>query len=125
MATSAPKTAAISAVDYFAAKLAYEMTPYSLNAALEKKIDLFVLDVRSPEDFAKGHIPGATNIPLTDLPGKFGSLPKDKTIIAYCGNITCALAPKASLALAEKGFTVKELFGGFQTWQEKGFKVAK
>ena len=125
MTATAPKLA-ISAADYFAAKLAYEMTPYSLNAALEKKLPgLFVLDVRSAEDFAKGHIPTATNIPLLDLPAKLGTLPKDKTIITYCGNITCALAPKAALVLAEKGFTVKELFGGFATYQEKGFPVQK
>ena len=126
MTTAALKKLAISAADYFAAKLAYEMTPYSLNAALEKKLPgLFVLDVRSTEDFAKGHIPTATNIPLLDLPGKLAALPKDKTIITYCGNITCALAPKAALVLAEKGFTVKELFGGFATYQEKGFPVQK
>lgn len=116
----------ISAVDYFAAKLAYEMTPYSLNSALEKKIaGLFVLDVRSPEDYKNGHLPGALNIPLADLPAKMGTLPKDKTIVAYCGNMTCALAPKAALALAEKGFAVKQLTGGFATWSEKGFPVQK
>jgi rhodanese-related sulfurtransferase len=119
---TAPK---ISAVDYFAAKLAYEMTPYSLNAALEKKVDLVVLDARSAEDYAAGHIPGALSVPLLDLPKKMSTLPKGKTIVAYCGNITCSLAPKAALALAEAGFTVKELFGGFATWKEKGFPVQK
>ena len=53
------------------------------------------------------------------------TLPKDKTIVTYCGNLTCALAPKAALVLAEKGFKVMELFGGLQTWQEKGFPLEK
>ena len=116
----------ISAVDYFSAKLNFEMTPYSLKNHLEKgNKEYFVLDVRSPEDFAKGHIPGALSIPLMDLPGKLSTLPKDKTIVTYCGNITCALAPKAALKLAQAGFKVMELFGGFATWTEKGFPVQK
>lgn len=119
-------TAAISAADYFQAKLNFEMTPYGLKSQLDKGLKEHVLiDVRSAEDFAQGHIPGALSIPLADLPGKLGSLPKDKTIVAYCGNITCALAPKAALKLAQSGFKVMELFGGFATWQEKGFPVSR
>ncbi len=134
--TEAPKmkTPAISAADYFAAKLAYEMTPFTLKGLLLDKKDtacgltpsnVLVLDVRSAEDFAKGRIPGAKSLPLADLPAKLASLPKDKTIVTYCGNITCALAPKAAYKLAEAGFKVMELFGGFQTWQDKGFTVEK
>lgn len=119
-------TPAISAADYFQAKLNYEMTPYGLNAHLQKgSKDIFVLDVRSPEDYAKGRIPGAPNIPLAELPSKMATLPKDKTVVTYCGNITCSLAPKAALKLAQAGFKVMELFGGFATWQEKGFPVEK
>lgn len=135
MATAAPKKLAISAADYFQAKLAYEMTPFSLKGLLIDKKEtscglqpsaVLVLDVRSAEDYAKGHIPGAKNIPLADLPGKLSTLPKDKTLVTYCGNITCALAPKAAYKLAEAGFeNVMELFGGIQTWQDKGFPIEK
>jgi rhodanese-related sulfurtransferase len=135
MPTTAPKKLAISAADYFAAKLAYEMTPFSLKGLLVDKretscglkpSEVLVLDVRSTEDYAKGHIPGAKNIPLADLPAKLSTLPKDKTLVTYCGNITCALAPKAAYKLAEAGFTnVMELFGGIQTWQDKGFPIEK
>ncbi len=117
---------ALSAVEYFQAKLDFEMTPYSLNNHIEKKsTGFFVLDVRSAEDYAKGRIPGATSIPLMDLPGKMAALPKDKTIVTYCGNMTCALAPKAALKLAQAGFKVMQLTGGFATWTEKGFPVQK
>lgn len=102
------------------------MTPYSLNSLLAKKAaDLLVLDVRSSEDYEKGHLPAAQHIPLADLAGKLSTLPKDKTIVTYCGNMTCALAPKAALLLAEKGFRVMQLTGGFATYQEKGFPVEK
>jgi rhodanese-related sulfurtransferase len=126
MTPTAAAAPAITAADWFAAKLAYSITPYGLKSLLEKGgKDVFVLDVRAPEDFAKGHIPGATSIPLLDLAGKLGALPKDKTIVAYCGNMTCSLAPKAGLKLATEGFRVVELQGGFATWQEKGFPVQK
>jgi len=126
MTQTLEQTLAISAVEYFKAKLAYEMTPYALNSLLTKKAaDILVLDVRSTEDFAFGHLPTALNIPLADLAGKLSTLPKDKTIVTYCGNFTCALAPKAALALAEKGFRVMQLAGGFATWTEKGFPTEK
>lgn len=126
MTQTLDKTLALSAVEYFKAKLAYEMTPYSLNSLLEKKVtDLLVLDVRSADMFNANHIPTALNIPLMDLAGKLATLPKDKTIVAYCGNLTCALAPKAALVLAEKGFRVMQLTGGMEVWLEKGFPVDK
>ncbi|PIR15749.1 MAG: rhodanese [Elusimicrobia bacterium CG11_big_fil_rev_8_21_14_0_20_64_6] len=118
---------ALSAVEYFKAKLAYEMTPYALKGLLidKKAPDLLVLDVRSTESFNAGHVPGALNIPLMDLAGKLATLPKDKTIVTYCSTITCGLAPKAALVLAEKGFKVMEMYGGFATWTEHGFPVEK
>ena len=125
MATTAAKTA-VTAADYFAAKLAYEMTSWRLNDYLKKRAaDYLVLDVRDAEQYKAGHIPGAQNVPLTELPAKLAALPKDKTIVTYCGNITCQLAPKAALTLAEKGFKVMELFGGWEDWQKKGFEVQK
>jgi rhodanese-related sulfurtransferase len=128
------KPLAISAVEYFKAKLSYEMTPWTLKGMIVDKQssscgmsanELLILDVRSAEQYAQGHLPTALNIPIADLAGKLATLPKDKTIVTYCANITCALAPKAALQLAEKGFKVMELFGGIQTWQEKGFPVQK
>ena len=127
MTQTLDKTLTISAVEYFKAKLAYEMTPYALKGLLvdKKATDLLVLDVRSAEQFNAGHLPTAQNIPLADLAGKLSTLPKDKTIVTYCSNITCALAPKAALVLAEKGFKVMEMYGGFATWTEYGFPVEK
>jgi rhodanese-related sulfurtransferase len=124
----APKTQklVISAVDYFSAKLAYEMTPWALKNLLEKTPEAIVLlDVRPVEMFAAAHLPHAINIPLTDLISKLNTLPKNKTIVTYCGSLTCALAPKAALELAQKGFQVQELVGGIAMWQEKGFPVEK
>ncbi|MEK7858662.1 MAG: rhodanese-like domain-containing protein [Elusimicrobiota bacterium] len=121
-----PKTLELTNVQYFQAKLAFEMTPWALKALLEKKAEeICLLDVRSPEAFAAAHLPTALNIPLADLVSKLNTLPKNKTIVTYCANLTCALAPKAALELARKGFKVQELMGGIATWQEQGFPVEK
>lgn len=121
------KTPSISAVDYFAAKVAYEMTPYALKRLLsdEKAAGLLVLDARSPEAYAQGHIPAAVNIPLADLPAQAASLPQEKTIVAYGATMVCGLGPKAALLLAQKGFQVMQLAGGLATWTDNGFPLEK
>ncbi len=121
-----PKTLEITNVQYFQAKLAFEMTPWSLKGMLDKTPDqVCILDVRSPESFNEAHIPTALNVPLAELVSKLGTLPKNKTIVTYCSNLTCALAPKAALELAQKGFKVMQLMGGMAVWQENGFPVEK
>jgi rhodanese-related sulfurtransferase len=121
-----PKLIELTPVQYFSAKLAYEMTPWALKSILEKTPDnIVLLDVRNAEMFAAEHILGAINIPLVELVSKLATLPKDKTLVTYCGDLTCGLAPKAALELAQKGFKVMELVGGIDVWSKKGFPVEK
>ncbi len=116
----------LTAAEYFQAKLNYEMTPWTLKSMLDaKNAEYLVLDVRSAEAYADAHIPGALNVPLMDLTAKMATLPKDKTLVTYCGDITCGLAPKAALQLAQKGFKVMELFGGIDEWTKKRFPLEK
>ena len=116
----------ISAVDYFSAKLAYEMTPWALKNLLEKTPEqVCLIDVRTVDMFNAAHLPRAINIPIADLVLKLNTLPKNKTIVTYCSDLTCALAPKAALELAQKGFKVQHLVGGIQEWTVKGFPVEK
>lgn len=121
MATAAalPKE---SAVEFFKAKLAFETTPHDINGRL-KDANTLILDVRDPESYKKEHIPGAKNVPLTELAKHLGSLPKDKTLVTYCWSLTCWAAPKAALQLAEKGFKVQEMVGGIKEWKGNSFPV--
>ncbi len=121
-----PKLIELTPVQYFSAKLAYEMTPWALKSILEKTPETIVLiDVRPIDMFVAEHIKGSINIPLVDLVSKLATLPKDKTLVTYCGDLTCGLAPKAALELAQKGFKVMELVGGIDVWSKKGFPVEK
>ncbi|MEW7865125.1 FAD-dependent oxidoreductase [Aeromonas diversa] len=80
------------------------------------RADQLVLDVRNPGELDKlGRIPGALNIPLDELRGRLGELPRGKEIIVSCqvglrGHV-------ASRLLQQHGFAVKNLSGGFKTWQ--------
>ena len=113
-------TQEMSAVDYFKAKIRYETTPHELQRSLEEG-KAALIDVRDKDAFKAEHIAGALNIPLAELEKNRSKLPRNKTIVSYCWNITCAMAPHAALRLAEKGFQVQELVGGLAEWKGKGF----
>jgi len=77
--------------------------------------DDFVLDVRTPGEFAKGSVPNAKNVPLGAIRSKLNELPRDRTIHAYCGvglrsYIACRI-------LAQNGFDVRNLPGGYITYR--------
>jgi len=122
----APRTQPISAVEYLRAKLEYETTPYELKTRLAAEPGkLMVVDVRERPAFEAEHLRGAANIPAAEIVTQLASLPKERTIVTYCWDMTCALAPKAALELAQKGFKVQFLSGGIEEWKRKGFGVVK
>ena len=85
-----------------------------------------VVDVRSAEEFAAGHLRDAKNIPLADLSTRIGELEKSKTraVIVVCQS--GARADKAVRQLAAAGFNdVVRLDGGIAAWQAAGLPIAK
>jgi rhodanese-related sulfurtransferase len=109
---------------YFATKIEAEWGPFDLKHALEENpAKVVVLDTRTADAFAEEHIPGAVNIPEAELDKRLKELPKNKDIVTYCWNITCHLATRVALKLAQKGYKVHELAGGIGTWKEQGNKV--
>jgi rhodanese-related sulfurtransferase len=85
-----------------------------------------VLDVRSTEEFAAGHLRDAKHIPLSDLASRIGELEKSKSrsVIVVCQS--GARSDKAVRQLAAAGFTdVQRLDGGIAAWQAAGLPLAK
>lgn len=85
-----------------------------------------VLDVRSAEDYAAGHIRGARSVPATQLANGADSLKryKDKPVIVYCEQGVSAAG--AMRALAEQGFgQVVNLRGGLRAWRAEHLPVAR
>lgn len=82
-----------------------------------------VLDVRPPEEYAAGHVPGAVNIPLGELEQRLNELGKEQEIVAYCRGPHCVLAFDAVARLREKGLKARRLEDGYPEWKTAGFPV--
>ena len=76
--------------------------------------DAYVLDVRTPEEFVRGHIDGSVNLPIDELHERFGEVPSDRRII-----VTCAAGLRGHTAVAllrDRGYDAINLDGGYNTW---------
>ncbi len=82
-----------------------------------------VLDVRPPEEFAAGHLPGAVNIPLKELEQRIQELPPHQEIVAYCRGPYCVLAYEAVAQLRKQGFSARRMEEGFPEWRLAGLPV--
>jgi rhodanese-related sulfurtransferase/DNA-binding transcriptional ArsR family regulator len=83
-----------------------------------------VLDVRPPEEYAQGHIPGALNIPLDRLESRVGELSSDREIVAYCRGPWCVLSFEAVARLRKAGIKARRLVDGLPEWRRAGLPVA-
>lgn len=94
-----------------------KLTPGEIKAMLDrdKKGEFLLLDVRQPEEYEAGHVPGAMLIPLGELEARQGELDRNKKIITYCRSGHRSLA--AAIALCGLGFKgVHHLDGGILNW---------
>lgn len=85
--------------------------------------DLVLLDVRPMEEFAAGHIPGATSAPLEALGAMSDSLRQGPPVVAYCRGTFCVLAHDAVRLLAVDGITARRLEDGMLEWRTHGHPV--
>jgi rhodanese-related sulfurtransferase len=109
--------------DYFEAR--EDLEPVSRDGLIRRleRGEAAVLDVRPVEEFAAGHIPGASSIPLEELEHRLGELPGDVEIVAYCRGPYCVLAPEALRILRTNGFRARRLEDGFPEWRLAGMPV--
>lgn len=86
---------------------------------LQSNTDHILLDVRTPEEFTSGYIPGAINIPLQELDQRLSELPQDIDIVVYCrsGNRSA----QAVTILSNNGFDNVSDMGGIIAWQQAGY----
>lgn len=105
------------AQNYFARILAFTLGPVELKTLTEEN-EVILVDVRRSEDYEISHIPGAISIPKDDIEDNLDKLSKDKINVVYCYNQQCHLGAKAALIMADYGYPVMLLDGGFQVWKE-------
>ncbi len=90
--------------------------------ALQDHPDVFMLDVREPDEYDAGHIPGITLIPMGEVADRLSEIPTDREVIVTCrtGNRSAQVVD----FLRQQGFTnVHNMEGGIVAWQEAGYPV--
>jgi ArsR family transcriptional regulator len=93
---------------------------------LKQRLDagtVTVLDVRPADEFALGHLPGAINVPLSELETRLTSFPPGQEIVAYCRGPNCVLSYEAVALLRARGFKVRRLEDGLPEWRAAGLPV--
>jgi rhodanese-related sulfurtransferase len=119
VAPAAPADAAA----HFRAGLAFHTDVSDVAAALDTGGDpgFVLVDSRSTEAWDQGHIPGALHLPTALVPEQAGQLlDRSVPVVTYCWGPACNGAARAALALAELGYQVKEMLGGFEYWVREG-----
>jgi rhodanese-related sulfurtransferase len=120
-----------AALKYFENELNFTANLGSVKKVSEGKVDGVIIDLRKKEDFDRGHIPGAINIPFDKYDGfegkqaEFPGLSKDKINYVYCYELLCNLSQKAAKKFASLGYPVKDVKGGFKAWEEHNYPVKK
>jgi rhodanese-related sulfurtransferase len=92
-------------------------------AAARRQAGAFILDVREPHEWLEVHIPGATLIPLAQLPARLSELPRGREIVVVCrsGNRSA----DGRDILRQAGFApVTSMAGGMIDWQAAGYEIA-
>lgn len=115
------------ASEYFKARIAFTTGAHELEVLVNGNADpatFQVVDVRYPADYAAGHLPGAINLPNGRWRNPRG-LNKDATLYVYCYTPTCHLASAAAVELVAQGYRVVEVEGGWETWVNNGYPVAR
>lgn len=110
---------------YFASKDELEPVPAADVLERAKKGLVTVLDVRPPEEFAAGHVPGAINIPIHELEKRLSELPKRKEVVAYCRGPYCLMSFDAVQLLRKKGLKARRLQDGLPEWRLAGLPTAR
>jgi len=117
-AAEAPHQAPVEVAD------ATEMDPAAVKAKLDAGEEVFLLDVRRPEELEEhGMIEGAVNIPIDELEARLAEVPKDKAIVTYC--MRGGRASRAAETLREAGYDKPIEFGGITAWKEAGLDVVQ
>jgi rhodanese-related sulfurtransferase len=102
-----------------------ELEPLPRQELLQRVRDglVTVLDVRPPEEYAAGHVPGAVNVPLSELKRYLEELNPEQEIVAYCRGPHCVLAFDAVAHLRQQGLKARRLEDGYPEWKSAGLPV--
>ncbi|MBA2625268.1 MAG: rhodanese-like domain-containing protein [Acidimicrobiia bacterium] len=123
--TGVPPARSEEALAHFERLLGFETDCWDVHAALDSgRAGFVLLDVRSPDLFAGGHVPGASNLPHGRINERnLAEHPAETLFVVYCAGPHCNGADKAAVRLARLGRPVKKMIGGVEGWKDEGFSL--
>jgi rhodanese-related sulfurtransferase len=123
--TEVPAAPSSEALSHFEALLRFETDCWDVHQEIiQTEPGFVVLDVRSPELFAAGHVPGAVNLPHGRINERnLAAYPAGSLFVVYCAGPHCNGADKAAVRLASLGRPVKKMIGGVEGWKDEGFPL--
>ena len=123
--TEVPAADPSDAVRHFESLLALETDCWDVHESMKNGASDFVLlDVRDPQSFQRGHVPGATNLPHGRINERnLSSYPAETLFVVYCNGPHCNGADRAAANLARLGRKVKKMIGGIEGWKDEGFAL--
>jgi phage shock protein E len=103
------------------------ITVDELRNRLYDESPLMIIDVRTPEAFENGHLPGAFNIPGAKISSIYHEIPNHRALITYCNmhNPGDSSSEQVAETLREAGYHAKAMKGGFPEWLSAGHPIDK
>ena len=125
--TEVPAASSQDALAHFERLLTFETDCWDIHTALTAGHTGFVvLDVRSPESYAAGHVPGALNLPHRRIVERnLAQFDPDVLFVVYCDGPHCNGADRAAVRLARLGRKVKKMIGGIEGWKDEGLALTQ
>jgi rhodanese-related sulfurtransferase/DNA-binding transcriptional ArsR family regulator len=85
--------------------------------------DVTLIDVRPPDEYRAGHIPGALSIPVNQLKRRLAEIPKRREVVAYCRGPYCVYSVEAVEILRKSGYRARRTGEGLPDWRASGLPV--
>ncbi|HEX7959921.1 MAG TPA: rhodanese-like domain-containing protein [Terriglobales bacterium] len=125
--TEIPAADPADTLRHFEKLFAFETDCWDVHDAMSRGTpDFVLLDVRGPQLFQAGHVPGAINLPHGKINERnLASYPPDTLFVVYCSGPHCNGADRAAVRLARLGRSVKKMIGGITGWKNEGFELRK
>lgn len=120
-----PAALPADALAHFSHRLAFETDCSDVNDALQHgEQDFVLLDVRNAAAFARGHVPGALNLPTREIDARrMAQFLPGTLFVVYCAGPHCNGVHRAAAKLAALGLPVKEMIGGVSGWLDEGLAL--
>jgi rhodanese-related sulfurtransferase len=125
--TEFPAASSEDTVAHFERLLSLETDCWDVHHVLRRQeLGFVLLDVRSPDAYASGHVPRAVNLPSRKITeASLAGYPSETMFVVYCSGPHCNGADRAALRLARLGRPVKKMIGGIAGWRDEEYEVVR